>query len=425
MTTLMIACLLCDRNEKEGQMPHLSPNLTISSGKVDGDSILVSNTHSHSYTVNTTLDFGASVSIISVDNSNRENELLGAVESSGANRLYFSSISSQVVTVYSMKFSASDFIYINNAYIKFRSIRTEIEVLDGPRLQIQNGSSCTLISSTLSTTAYIALYGGTSLTINDLYWVNVTPDYLVQATTQPSDVLIENTDIAAIIPATTPMFRSLSASKFTVRNCKIGVNQVILLSNSAAGTIVDVISCDNGSGYHYFYHWRYEGEVSESIAAYLNYSYDGTNKASALLNSSSAANIGSPLRYKLCEIPAQDLSVTDTTYRVNLLLDTDTQSTLTDAEFWVELVHNDNTTLALGKEVSSRNTDILATGMELTTSAEVWQGTLPTNNKAYQVDITLSAAQLTNVTNGNVEIYVNLATPNTDVYVCPAVQIGT
>tara|TARA_R110000772_G_scaffold109924_2_gene213314 strand:- start:144 stop:1451 length:1308 start_codon:yes stop_codon:yes gene_type:complete len=184
---------------------------------------------------------------------------------------------------------------------------------------------------------------------------------------------------------------------------------------------IDIIGCDN---YYSFGSYAKYSEMASTTSLYLNYTYDGTSKLAVAINSLTEISNVNPVQYKLCELPAQDLSVTDKTYRVNLLLDTDTVATLSDSDFWIEVSHNDNTSLALGKIVSSRSVDILAVGTELTTSVDVWQGTLPTNTKAYQVDITLSAASLPNVTNGNVVVYVNLAVPNADVYVCPAVQIG-
>ena len=190
---------------------------------------------------------------------------------------------------------------------------------------------------------------------------------------------------------------------------------------------IELIQCSNvnNNEYYNYYSEDYFQVYSTNTLVHLNYSYDGMNNSSMKIETNSIPNkINSSRKLKLIEIPAQDLSATDTTYRVNLLLDTATAASLSDTEFWIELSHNDNVSLALGKVVSSRNTDILAAGTELTASAETWQGTLPATYKAYQVDITLSAASLPNVTNGSVVIYANLAIPNVDVYVCPAVQIG-
>jgi len=208
-------------------------------------------------------------------------------------------------------------------------------------------------------------------------------------------------------------------------NCKLFEFPPVKYGTYRSVDSVEYIGCDvAGNNHHYALH-TFSGEAYTNDDIYLHYKYDDVNKSSLALNTDSRADLGANLKVKLCEIPAQDLSATDKTYRVNLLLDTATAATLSDSEFWVEVSHSDNATLALGKLVSSRNADILSSGTELTASAETWGGTLPTGNKAYQVDITLSSASLSNVTNTNVVVYVNLAVPNCDVYICPAVQIGT
>ncbi len=211
----------------------------------------------------------------------------------------------------------------------------------------------------------------------------------------------------------------------TLINCAISTFPPTKYAAFRPTDSVKYIGCDTSNGYYNYAALLFNGEAYLTTSAHLNYSYDGTNKGAIVINSNSHALPASPIKHKLCEIPAENLSIADKTYRVNLLLDTDTVAALSDTEFWVDIVHNDNASLALGKPVTSRNTNILATGAELTASTEVWQGTPPTNAKAYQVDITLSSASLPNVTNSNIVIYVNLAVPNTDIYICPAVQIGT
>jgi len=391
-----------------------------------GDYIIVSNVHLYTYIANTTYDYTSTISIISVNDINVTQELLGAKESTGVFILRMDSAVSVAVTLFSMKFSSGSYIYIADDYLKLKSVRSVFSVVGGGRVQPQSGVYLNLIDSTLDATPYLSVYAGGVALIDNLKWTNKSANlycFYLNANTTAMEVV--NTDFTIIGDGTSSIVRSTAANKVLLRNCKLSASHNLLYPGAVAGTELDLISCDAGNGYHYFYNWRYEGEITESTLTYLHAKYDATNKYSALVNSSSHANIGSPLKYKIIEMAAQNLSLTDTTYRVNILLDTDTVATLTDANFWVELSHNDNVSLALGKVVSSRNTDILATGTELALSSEVWQGTLPTNTKAYQVDITLSAAQLTNVTNGNVVITVNLAVANADVYVCPAVMIGT
>ena len=394
------------------------------SSMLSGDVVVVSNLHNHVYVAQVTYDFGASIVIISVDDANRDIELLGASEHTGVNKIYFSSNGSQAVTLINMLFTATDFVYVADLYLKLKLINSEINISGVSRLQVQSGSTLMMHKSIL-TAPYLSLYSGAHIVLDDISWLGSVPNFMIYATDRMSLITIRNTDISSIITPTVPILRSASGNVLTMHNCKIGVNQAILYASPNPSTKVDLYSCDSGNGYHYFYSWRYEGEVSESTLVYLNYSYDGVNKASALMNSSNFANIGSPLSYKLCEIPAQDLAVTDKTYRVNLLLDTDTVPTLNNSEFFVELTHSDNNSLALGETVSSRNVNILASNTELIESSELWGGTLPSNVKAYRVDITLSAINLANVTNDNIIVHVNLAVPNADVYVDPVVQIGT
>ncbi|WP_085299241.1 hypothetical protein [Cognaticolwellia mytili] len=160
---------------------------------------------------------------------------------------------------------------------------------------------------------------------------------------------------------------------------------------------------------------------------YLHYQYDEINSASLLVETKSICNkIGNGRAVKVIELCAQDLSVKDTTYRVNLLLNTDTVNALTDTDFWVDLALSSNDALTLGHTVSTRLADNLAIGTELKSSDEIWQGpSMPVNFKAYCVDITLTAADYSNVSNTNIVINANLVVPNADVYICPAVQIGT
>lgn len=219
-------------------------------------------------------------------------------------------------------------------------------------------------------------------------------------------------------------------NRIELRNCKLPViTQLLETGQINQRVTVDMFKCTDflgiADGNYFEYHYSFYGESYTDTSVYLNYKYDGVNGASMKLESSANTSIGHPQKLKLCEIPSQNLSTTDTTYRVNLLLDTDTVAQLTDTTFWVELTHSNNTDLALGDVITSRNANILATGTELTISSEVFQGTLPTNTQAYQVDITLTAAQLTNVTNTGVVVYACLAAPNADVYVDPVVQIGT
>ena len=127
-------------------------------------------------------------------------------------------------------------------------------------------------------------------------------------------------------------------------------------------------------------------------------------------------SIGNPLRHKLAEIPAQDLT-SGATLTVHTVTD---GITLTDSEFWIEAEYPDNTSQALGVIVSTRNSDILAAGTALTTDlVTVWNGTGGFTEVKQEVEVTIPT--LSNVTDGLVAIYCNLATVQT-VFVSPVVD---
>ncbi len=64
--------------------------------------------------------------------------------------------------------------------------------------------------------------------------------------------------------------------------------------------------------------------------------------------------------------------------------------------------------------------NILSDGVEHDTNTESWSGLTPANQ--YEESITVSA--MAGVDNANVEIWVNLALPNVDVWVCPEVEFS-
>lgn len=406
---------------------------------VSADDVRVSNLHDHNYAAATVIAI-TDCSLQSVEDANADQYLAGARERTSLGNL---SLTSQVNKSIAISGVSFDTLGGGTAFVSTTN--------NGPNLLFSNGDlSCDTSSGSfqMDRDASYSFKGGnfdsgsspTGSGITCRGKARITFDgyvftggaFISNGSSTGGEVTVLNSDLSAL--GSNPFINTGSGSSdnhYTIKltSCKLPViTQLLETGQISEKLTVDMYQCTdfiNGSDGMYFeYHYTFYGVSFTNTAAYLNYSYDGTNKASLKLESSTNTSVQHHSRFKLCELPAQDLATTDKTYRVNLLLDTATAATLTDSNFWVELSHNDNTDLALGKIVSSRNADILATGAELTASAETWLGTLPAGNKAYQVDITLNAASLSNVTNGNVIIYVNLAVPNCDVYADPAVQIG-
>lgn len=385
---------------------------------IDGDTILVSDLHSETYAgVNLSLGSVSNYlipSIISVSDGDVSTYSKGAIVEATSGRLELGSNvnfkSGYFIKGLIFDCSGATSFDTDNRYSRVEFIECDVNGSSSVSLNIVESSwvDCNVLGKLVY--GSVNTFSGGSLT--------VTWSYLASSNTEWS---LYGVDLTG----------SVGTSKFSygttakLENCKLYEFPPVKYSAFRPLDSVIYIGCGVGNESHSFAHLLFAGEIISSEIVYLNYKYDGTNFLSGQMNSNSYCSRGTPLRFKLCEIPAQNLAATDTTYRVNLLLDTATKATLSDSDFFVEVKHNSNTNLALGEAETSRNTGLVSDATELTSSAETWQGTLPAEYKTYQVDITLSAASLNNVTNGNVSVWVNLATPNTDVYVCPAVQIGT
>ena len=230
---------------------------------------------------------------------------------------------------------------------------------------------------------------------------------------------IKNTDLSSVMSSTGYMFGAMSSiedlQELHLERCKLPASWSLYASApSYPNCIFSAVSCDTGDGYHYFHYRDNFGEVSEHTATtYKSATYDGTNGFSTLMESSASACKEKPLRFKLCELPAQDLTAT-TTYTVHFT----TATTLTDTEFWIELVRPDATDNALGVMQTTRPSAHFGAGTSYTDNADVWTG-----GQTNTFSDTISVAGMTGVNNGTVEIYVNLGKASVDVYVDPAVTI--
>jgi hypothetical protein len=405
---------------------------------VSSDNVRVSDLHDHDYGATTSISITSS-NLQSVDDNNADSYKKGATERTTSGQLSLFSGSDNISTSSGVSFNTltgllGDFI-VTGDRLTVNCLDMNLES-DSSARQFRFDSSGnysfkrgTYTSGSGSSSGILARSG---CIVNFDEYIFTGGSLVNNESTSGSEINIKNSDLSAL--GANPLINVGNALtdgdyNITLTRCSLPVVTQLMESGQVNPRVyVDMYQCTdfiNGAdGMFFEYHYSLYGDIYTDTLVHLNYSYDGTNKASLKIESNSNTNIHNPASVKVVEIPAQDLSAKDKTYRVNLLINTDTIPTLSDTDFWVDLSHNDNASLALGKIVASRNTDILATGVELTTSAESWQGTLPANTKAYQVDITLSAASLPNVTNGNVAVYVNLAVPNADVYVCPAVQIG-
>ena len=274
------------------------------------------------------------------------------------------------------------------------------------------------------TTSNFNTGGGSTLILDNCTFSDNKVNYLISPYgSGGSFVEIYNTDLTLALNTSQYLVHNLgltSADNLTlkVNRCKLPnwiswTDQTPVLK----GLDISFISCTNPAtpdddAYYYFEYHKWTHDIYCSTTNYLSATYDGTNGFSSELSTNGNANVGNPLRHKLLSIPAQDLTITkDIT--INILTD---NVTLTDTGLFLEAVHPDNTDLALGVTVSTRNSDILATGTNLTTNTEAWTESLGTPVKQ---EVTVTIPALTNVDNGVVDIYVNLTLASTTVWACP------
>ena len=409
--------------------PNINAVMSATTGLSDGDYIYCSDIHNHDYGATIIINFGSTtdmkISIISVSNSDRLVSSAGAEESnaSGAvdDDIRFILPSRTTLNFIGITLTSNDRIYTDSNYIKLTS--DNCILTSGGILYIAgHGATWFINNSTLNaeSTIWELLAGnGIGFKLNNVTVGGSTiPTKFIEPYYTNNHSTIDNCDLTGLFasPATTPLIKAdgfyMGSCDINIRRCKLDIDQLLISTIKKYLTAeVHAYSCDNGSGYHYFEHQYYQGSVEEDVTNYLTATWDKaeTQGFSASLSTSAKATICNPLRYKLLEIPAQDIT-SDVTYKINFSSDT----TLTDAMFWLDMVRPDAIDMALGVVQSTRVSDILAIGTNHDTNVEAWTGA---GVNKYEDSVTITG--MVGVDNGVVEIWVNLAEPSIDVWIDP------
>lgn len=266
---------------------------------------------------------------------------------------------------------------------------------------------------------YVYVGGGSRLELNGCFstGVPVTKLFSVGAGNGGASIALNNTDLTGLISTSGYLLTGLALTssdnvKIKLYKCKLPnwISWTDSVSYAFFGWEVDMKSCtnpatqDDDTYYYYEYHNAF-GDVFCDASNYLT-TLDNGLHYSTLFSSSSLTKPGSPLRYKIAEIPAAKLTA-DTTYKINFTSDT----ALTDTEFWLDIVYPDNNALALGVRDDNRNAAILSAGTAHTTNVESWTGG---GTVKMQDEILITG--MANVSDGNVEIWGNLSLPLTEVW---------
>ena len=218
--------------------------------------------------------------------------------------------------------------------------------------------------------------------------------------------------------------------KIKLERCKVKGLGLLSASSIAYNDVTEILQTDTADGYYNETYYSYFYEITTSLTVYLDYTYDDSIGASILIESTNAStDKDHPIRHKLVEIPAQDLTAA-TTYRINFVTDSNDGGyvALTDTNLWIEGEYSDATDLALGIIQTTRNDDTLGAGDAVstdTTNNTSWTVAGLTTPVYRYIEFTTPASGMDDVDNTNVTIYVNFAVPNMSIFADPLPVITT
>lgn len=391
---------------------------------LNGDTLWLASDHYKDYGASKTLTFPGSHTIISV-NSSTDAYVFGAKEevSTSGEDLTLTTTDIGILEFIGITFTPEDRLALTKVFNKY--------IFEDCYLDISSITHTSQIETEITNTQINMHntfgYGQIFLGPNVLFMDNVTftavasqVRSLFEVTSNGNaTVNIKNSDLS-IGDATEALFMSESTSRTfqaTLRKCKLYPGRDLYYSVSY-NSYVDAISCDTDDGYYRFNYECNNGEATEDTETYLDGTYDGSTGFSLMMNSNANSSITNPLRYKLIEIPAEDLtSSVDVTVQFLQTSEAATPANLKNTDYWLEAVSSDSTDNALGI-VTSSGTDVLATGSDHSSGTGTWTKSATYINSQKDT-ITVPAS----FSNDIIEIWVCLAKINTDVWNDPAVVI--
>lgn len=416
-----------DATWNSSTLSYLTDSAALAGSVSTDDIIWRAHNHAGSYAVTTTLTWPDGITVISVNSGTNAYEA-GGTESTttSADDIIFAGGDGRKFTFIGITETAADDFTFNSQSSRYDFIDCALTVAnitttgkiktlaDGVTFNM-NGGSVTFASNANS---YIQLGYGWVLNLDDvtLNFGATKPVYLMNSVGNGGIVAnISNSDLTGV-SASNPLFNNLTSddsSHYTLSRCKLNASQVIMsVAPLCPGGKVDIYSCDNGDGYHYFEHIRHEGNSEEELTIYRTSgdTYDGsTNFSAELITNSNVYAFTRPLRVPLKSYQLDLTTETILTWYICLNDDGDTAipATLTDEECWIELTRPDGTDNALGVVQTTRNANILNTPTNLATNSEAWTGDNATNKKLMEISITIPA--ITGMTNAALSAAICLA----------------
>ena len=407
---------------------------------VDGDIVICADNHDTQYTVTRDLVFIAHVLCYSVSVDDLTVYSPGALEGGvdSGDDLEVHSLGGKSLTSYGVNFVASDdiFIDVENATVILHDAdfgcgsTATAEVIrlarDGVVLELYN-------CAVKLVTGYIEVKGGSTLFMDggSIDYSGTTASNLFKfAGVGGCTIDVNNSDLSSITAGkqiVDDMVYQDDISNIKFTRCKFPSSFILAGVIGLKSQTVDAYSCDDGDGYHYFEHHRYEGIAKEELTVKRTggATYDGTNEFSAEFQpNANVVAYTQPLEIKIAEIELDLTSINTLTFHLAMEDNTSaiTPSTITNDKYFIKLVQNSDaaTSKALGITIDTKPVTILTTPTALDNVETTWTGRTATYQDEFQIEVDTVA--VSGMTNGQVTAYLCVAeyVSTRAIFVCPS-----
>jgi len=377
----------------------ISAALGATTPPASGDYIIVAADHDHEYgasvTLNSTITTGSSLYVVSVSTSNQDQYSAGGQETNDTGA--FDIITKSSWRFYGITFIVGDdLIASNNSNVGWSYWENCTVTLNGSANKLTANSSgganlifnnC-IINSTGGGDAYINTDRGS---VTEFWYCDFTGNWdasLVEPSSQTqggSSIRFIGCDFTDVGSAGTDyLFESIGGSiteesfYIDVERCQINAsiggyfNQDFVNYNSQA-KITNTAATSAAAEYQFFYK-DFAGETEHSTSSYRDQSVAwplSGSKTSLVIDTTTQA-VAEFGRVHTFELPSRWAELSSaTTDAVTFYLSSNTS--LTDADVWIDCIYPDGTNKHTSNRVTTRNTDILAAGTALTTdSSSTW-----------------------------------------------------
>lgn len=229
---------------------------------------------------------------------------------------------------------------------------------------------------------------------------------------------IKGADLSAIGAAKYLVKVGNNSHDILFQNCKLNASLAGLYTGTFAGQgsqTVRAVNCDSGDTNYKYTKANYQGTITQDTSIYRSSgASDGTNNFSRVMASTANAKFESPL---VLDDIVQWNETTGSSITVTIEVATNAV-TLKDDELWLEVEYSSDASGTTYSVASSRVSDILQTGSNLSTSSVTWNSVPGSPTKQY------ASVSFTPGNKGPIFARVCLAKASTTVYVDPYLTIS-